>query len=123
MTEQRRIAKAGSAGSAGSAARRPYQLGRRQAAVDATRARILNATADLHREVGPAATTASAVARRAGVTRATLYRHFGTQPDLLAATSAAAAKRHPRPNFAAWAVIGDPVALLRAGLGELYAWY
>src|SRR2546428_14167869 len=113
MTEQRRIGKAGSFGAA---ARRPYQLGRRQAAIDATRTRILTAASDLHGELGSTSTTASAVARRAGVTRATLYCHFASQAELLAATTAAWAKRLPGPNFAAWPAIGDPPARLRAGL-------
>jgi AcrR family transcriptional regulator len=123
MTEQRRITKGDAGKLGGTTGHRPYRLGRRQAAVDATRTRILNAASDLHREIGPKATTASAVAHRAGVTRATLYRHFATQSDLRAATASDWATLHPRPKFAAWATIGDPAARLRAGLSELYAWY
>jgi transcriptional regulator with XRE-family HTH domain len=40
--------------------------------MERTRARITQAAIDLHGSIGPAATTMSAVAERAGVTRATL---------------------------------------------------
>jgi AcrR family transcriptional regulator len=66
MTEQTRLAKE----------RRPYRLRARAEAMDRTRERIVEAAVGLHGSVGPAATTMSAVAERAGVTRATLYRHF-----------------------------------------------
>ena len=48
----------------------------RQEAVDETRLRITEATMRLHETVGPAATTVSAIAEEAGVTRLTVYRHF-----------------------------------------------
>ncbi|HVH68265.1 MAG TPA: helix-turn-helix domain-containing protein [Gemmatimonadales bacterium] len=64
---------------------RRYRLGRRQAAVDRTRARILAAARALL--VGPHETafTIEAVARRARVTRATLYHQFGSRATLLEA--------------------------------------
>ena len=63
---------------------RPYRLGRRQAAVDGTRARILKAAHALlvarHR-----AFSIEAVARRARVTRVTVYQRFGSRSKLLEA--------------------------------------
>lgn len=48
------------------------------------RARILTAAQDVFAEQGPTASTEE-VARRAGVAIGTVFRHFPTKPDLLAA--------------------------------------
>ena len=63
---------------------RPYHLGRRQAAVDRTRARTLVAARALLL-AGSAEFSIEAVARRARVTRATVYHQFGSRPKLLEA--------------------------------------
>ena len=55
---------------------RPYRMRRRAETTDDTRRRIVEATVALHGTVGPAATTVLGIAERAGVTRATVYRHF-----------------------------------------------
>lgn len=64
---------------------RPYHLGRRQARVDRTRARILKAARALLMTPGANAFGIDAVARRARVTRATVYHRFGSQTKLLEA--------------------------------------
>src|SRR5256885_6579112 len=64
---------------------RPYRLGRRQAAVDRTRARILTAARALLVARGNTDFSIEAVARRARVTRATVYQRFGARPNLLEA--------------------------------------
>ena len=64
---------------------RPYRLGRRQAAVDRTRARILKAARAVLIARGAAEFSLEAVARRARVTRATVYQRFGSRPKLLEA--------------------------------------
>jgi AcrR family transcriptional regulator len=87
MAEHDRIAKM----------RRPYQLRARADAMDRTRARITQAAIELHGSIGPAATTMSAVAERAGVTRATLYRHFPNEEILFRACSAEWRSANPRP--------------------------
>ena len=56
--------------------------------VAATRQRIVEAAVRLHGTIGPAATTISALAEEAGVTRLTVYRHF---PDDLALFTACSA--------------------------------
>lgn len=62
---------------------RPYTLGRRQAAVDRT-ARAILAAATQELEAEPAAALSVAkVARRAGVTRATVYNRFGSRSGLI----------------------------------------
>src|SRR6187200_1230029 len=93
MVEQPRITKP----------RRPYRLVARAAEMERTRKRITKAAIELHGTVGPAATTMSAVAQMAGVTRATLYRHFPTEDALLSACSAEWLAANPRPDLARWA--------------------
>ena len=88
-----------------------------------TRQRIAAATARLHERVGPANTTVSAVAREAGVQRATVYRHFPTEEHLFGACSAHWASLHPPPDAGEWAGVADPGERLRAGLADIYAWY
>ena len=58
------------------AATRQYRLGRRADQQAQTRQRIVEAAVDLHTTVGPAATSISAIAERAGVQRHTVYAHF-----------------------------------------------
>jgi AcrR family transcriptional regulator len=55
---------------------RSYTLGRRAEKQAETRQRIVEAAVDLHGSVGPARTTISMIAERAGVQRHTLYAHF-----------------------------------------------
>jgi AcrR family transcriptional regulator len=112
MAKQSRLAKH----------RRPYRLQARAVAMDRTRARITRAAVELHGTIGPAATTMSAVAERAGVTRATLYRHFANEETLFAACSADWLAANPRPDPARWAAIADPARRLRVALVELYAY-
>lgn len=88
-----------------------------------TRGRIVAAAIELHGTVGPARTTMQAVAEGAGVTRATLYRHFRSDSELFVACSADWLAANPRPDATRWAAIADPVARLRVALGELYAYY
>jgi AcrR family transcriptional regulator len=102
---------------------RTYRKRRRAEAEEATRRRITEATVELHREVGPANTTISAVAERAGVQRLTVYRHFPEEAELIGACSAHWRARHPIPDPAAWVRIADPEERLRTALTELYAYY
>jgi AcrR family transcriptional regulator len=102
---------------------RRYQLRKRADAMEATRRRITEAAVELHGTVGPARTTMTAVAERAGVQRQTVYRHFAGEDELLAACSGHFAARHPWPDTGGWRAIADPAERLRTGLDELYAWY
>ena len=61
---------------------RPYKLKRRAERQDETRQRIIEATIELHQTIGPAATTITEIAERAGVGRVTVYRHFPDEPTL-----------------------------------------
>jgi AcrR family transcriptional regulator len=103
--------------------RRPYHKRRRAEQEQATRRRIVDATLALHATVGPARTTISAIAERAGVQRLTVYRHFPEERELFAACGAAFAAADPPPDPASWAAIDDPAQRARTGLAELYGWY
>lgn len=100
-----------------------YRLGKRAQQQEETRRRIVEATAELHAEVGPAATTISAVAERAGVQRLTVYRHFPEEADLIAACSAHTIEQYPPPDPSQWAEIEDPPARLEMALEALYGYY
>lgn len=78
---------------------------------------------ELHGSVGPARTTISAVAERAGVQRATVYRHFPDEASLFGACSAHWASLHPPPDPTPWRGIADHEERLRTALREIYAWY
>jgi AcrR family transcriptional regulator len=102
---------------------RRYQLKERARRQDETRRRITEATVELHEEVGPAATAISEIARRAGVQRLTVYKHFPDEPSLLAACSAHWGESHPLPEADGWGEIEDPHERARTALRELYAYY
>ena len=103
--------------------KRPYRLKERAEAQERTRRSITEATVELHSSIGPARTSISAVAERAGVQRATVYRHFPDEESLFAACSAHWRAANPRPDPSAWSRIEDPEERLRAALAELYGYY
>ena len=88
-----------------------------------TRRRITESAVELHGTVGPARTSISAVAERAGVRRSTVYRHFPDEEALFAACSSHWAERNPPPDPTPWAAIDDPGERARQALGEMYAFY
>src|SRR3954462_10108184 len=90
-------------------ATRKYDRKRRAEQQAETRRRIVEAMVALHGEVGPARTTISAVAERAGVERLTVYRHFADETAMFQACSAHfAAEVAPYPDPADWADVLDP---------------
>jgi len=88
-----------------------------------TRQRIVEAAVDLHGSIGPAATTFSMVAERAGVQRHTLYAHFPDERSLLMACSGLVMERDPPPDAAPWRTIDDRRERLRTALTAIYSWY
>jgi AcrR family transcriptional regulator len=96
---------------------------RRAELEEQTRRRITESTVALHEEVGPARTSISAVAERAGVRRSTVYRHFPDEAALFAACSSHWRAANPPPDPRPWAAIEDPGARTEAALRELYAFY
>jgi AcrR family transcriptional regulator len=103
--------------------KRRYEKKARAAHEQETRARIIEAALALHTTVGPARTSISAIAERAGVRRATVYRHFPDERALFLGCSGTWRERNPLPDPATWAAIPDPPARLAAALDALYAWY
>ena len=102
---------------------RKYELKERARRQAQTRQRIVEAAVGLHTSVGPARTTISGIADRAGVERHTVYAHFPDDRALFRACSEHWTARHPMPDIEALAETGDPVRRLRRALGEMYAWY
>jgi AcrR family transcriptional regulator len=80
-----------------------HDLGKRQAGVDRTRAAVLAAARELVAAGGGSALNVGAVARRAGVSRLTIYNRFGSRSELLRAVvgEAHARSRPPAANGAA----------------------
>ena len=107
----------------GTAPKRRYEKRARAAQEQATRMRIVDAAIDLHGTVGPARTTISAIAERAGVRRATVYRHFPDERALVHACSEHFFAENPMPGVEGWDLIAEPVDRLRHGLGALYAFW
>ena len=102
---------------------RTYTLKRRAARMAETRRRIAAATWDLHRTVGPARTTISAIAKHAGVQRLTVYQHFPDELSLFRACQAHEFVTNPPPDPATWAQISEPKGRLRVALADVYAYY
>jgi AcrR family transcriptional regulator len=67
---------------------REYRMRKRAEGLDATRERIVEATAALHYEQGVEATSYVQIAERAGIGAATVYRHFPTLGSLVEACGA-----------------------------------
>lgn len=102
---------------------RKYTLKRRAAQQAETRRRIVEAAVALHGTVGPARTSFSMVADRAGVQRNTLYAHFPDEANLFQACSAHHLERNPPPDPERWSKIADPRTRLETALADIYAWY
>ena len=78
---------------------------------------------ELHQTVGPARTTVSAIAEKAGVQRHTYYAHFPELKDLYAACTAHHMERNPLPDPSRWAEISGPEERLTRALSEVYAYF
>jgi AcrR family transcriptional regulator len=103
--------------------KRPYRMQRRAELEEETRRRITESAVALHKELGPARTSISAIAERAGVRRSTVYRHFPDENALFAACSSHWRAANPRPDPRAWAAIEDPAERTETALRDLYAFY
>src|SRR4051794_6261263 len=93
---------------------RKYAQGRRAETAGATRLRIVEATIDLYRERGVPATTLTAVAERADVSRGTIVNHFGGPDGLLGAVLDSVLDRLQLPDEHLLETIDDPDARMRA---------
>jgi AcrR family transcriptional regulator len=102
---------------------RKYELKARAESQRETRDRIARAAAELHEEKGVAHTTVAEIARRAGVTRLTVYNHFAGLSELIPACSAHYMALHPPPDLGGAFALEDPRERARAVLARLYGWY
>jgi AcrR family transcriptional regulator len=103
--------------------KRKYELKQRAEEMAETRKRITEAAVELHGTIGPARTTVSAVAKRAGVQRHTVYRHFPTDADLFGACSAHYFSANPFPDPEPWRAISNPHRRVARALDDLYTYY
>jgi AcrR family transcriptional regulator len=102
---------------------RTYRKARRAELEEATRRRITESAVALHERIGPAKTSITAIAERAGVRRSTVYRHFPDEEALFAACSSHFRALNPPPDLAGWTKIADPKTRTATALRELYAFY
>jgi AcrR family transcriptional regulator len=102
---------------------RKYEMKRRAERVQETRRRITEAAVELHQTVGPARTTVSAVAEKAGVQRHTYYAHFPQLKDLYLACTAHYLEQNPLPEPPFWAEVADAEERLGVALSEVYSYY
>ena len=102
---------------------RKYEMKRRAERQGETRQRITEATVELHQALGPARTTISAIAERAGVQRLTVYRHFPDEHALFVACTSHYMDHNPPPEPDPWIEVADAEARLRRALAEVYAYH
>lgn len=103
--------------------KRSYRMGKRAQRQSETRQKIVEATMQLHEEIGPRATTISAIAERAGVQRLTVYNHFPDETAVFQACTSHWLSLNPPPDPADWAEIDDPMARFRAAASALYDYF
>jgi AcrR family transcriptional regulator len=106
---------------------RRYRSRKRAEAVEQTRRRILEATMELHGKQGILATSWEDIARQAGVSLATVYRHFPSLDELVPACGALSEEyvRSPTPElaqtlFTGAATVSERVERLVRELAEYY---
>ena len=103
--------------------KRHYTMRRRAEHEAETRRRITESAVELHEELGPARTSISAIADRAGVRRSTVYRHFPDEEALFAACSAHWRAANPPPDPALWSSIADMHERTQTAIRSLYEFY
>lgn len=102
---------------------RSYTLKKRAEQQAETRQRIVEAAVELHSTIGPAATTLSMIAEKAGVQRHTLYAHFPDERSIFTACSGLAHERDPIPTADAWREIPSQLERLTTAFAAIYGWY
>ena len=102
---------------------RRYQSRRRAEAVEETRARIVQATFELHNQKGVLATSMQDIAARADVALRTVYNHFPTVDDLVEGCGARVTELLAAPSpaiFTGRATFDERARALVDGLFAMY---
>lgn len=102
---------------------RKYQMDRRAEAAARTRSRIVEATFALHTEKGIAATTFRDISARADVGIGTVYHHFPTYDDVIAACGNHAMMLARPPRAGMLDGLNGVAARVGALVRELFAFY
>lgn len=98
-------------------------MSKRAQSQEETRQRIVEAAMQLHEELGPRETTISAIAKRAGVQRLTVYRHFPDETAVFQACTSHWLSLNPPPDPQLWEPINDPWERMRVALSAFYDYY
>jgi AcrR family transcriptional regulator len=102
---------------------RPYQMQRRTASAQETRQRIVQATYELHAEKGIAATSMRDIAQRADVAVGSVYHHFPTYDDVIAACGAFTLEQTQPPTGADLDGLDTPAERLQALVRSVFDFY
>ncbi len=103
--------------------RRSYVQSRRAESAEETRRRIVQATFDLHAEQGIAATSMKQIAERAGVSVGTVYHHFPTYDEAIAACGQHVFALAPPPDetvFETLSAVPERIAALASATYRAY---
>ena len=102
---------------------RRYRLERRAENAEQTRRRIVEATQALHSEQGIYATSMTQIAERAGVSVGTVYHHFPTYQDAVAACGRRTAEMAPFPTGQALVGMAGRQDRVRHMAREIFGFY
>jgi AcrR family transcriptional regulator len=97
--------------------------GARARNVRRTRQRIVEAAMGLHTSVGPARTTVSAIAERAGVQRHTVYAHFPDEASIFRACTGHWMSLNPLPDHERWAAVEPFEDRVETAIDEVSAYW
>jgi AcrR family transcriptional regulator len=103
--------------------KRKYKKTLRAKQQENTRERIVEATAALHEELGPANTSIKAIAEKAGVQRLTVYRYFPDDFALFEACTGHWFGLHPPPALTDWGNLTDAEERTHSALLAFYRYY
>ncbi|WP_206078386.1 TetR/AcrR family transcriptional regulator [Poseidonocella sp. HB161398] len=103
--------------------KRPYRLRERAKSQEETRQKIVEATMHLHEELGPRATTISAIAERSGVQRLTVYRHFPDEAAVFQACTSHWLSLNPPPAPSSWDGAGDAQEKFHIAVSVFYGYF
>src|SRR6476659_522860 len=102
---------------------RRYRLERRAETAEQTRRRLVDATFALHAEQGISATTMTDIAARAGVSVGTVYHHFPTYQEAVAACTRHVDESLPLPAAEIFTGVTSMHARVRRLVADISRFY